>query len=135
MLLQRALYNLSDPCKKLVRIVESTEFEDLTRQHYNPPAPAAPSRRARRLSPTEDTQLAADYVSGAGSVYVLADKYRIHRNTVASLLKAQGLIIGKTPMNENEIAWARRLQAEGGSWNAIGAKLGRDPKTVKNTIG
>ena len=133
--LRRALYNLSDPCKKLVKIVESDEFGELAGQHYNPSEDKVPSRRARRLSGPQVAELVTDYQAGVGSVYVLAAKYGLHRNTVASLLKSQGLHIGKSVMGESEIARARQLQSKGLSSNAIGVRIGRDPKTVKKIIG
>ena len=133
-LLKRMLYNLSDPCKKLIRIVDSTEFGELLRQDYNPSEIPGPVRRARRLSATNISELVGDYEAGGGSIYTLATKYGVHRNTIASLLKSQGVSVGKTAMNKDEIAWARQLLSEGLSWNAIGSKIGRDPKTVKKFL-
>jgi len=133
-LLRQALYNLGDPGKKLVRIVESGGFTELLQQPYNSSAQQKRIRHARRLSSTQIAELVADYRAGAGSIYTLADKYDVHRNTVASVLKGQGVAIGKTAMNEQEVDPARMLLSDGLSWNAIGAKIGRDPKTVKKAL-
>lgn len=130
-LLRGSLYNPSDPCKKLIRVVESGNIRDLTGQDYNPPERAASQGRARRLTAEQTRQLVADYQSGAGSIYTLAEKYKVHRHTISAALKGHGITLGRTSMSDTEVERARTLRAQGLSWNAIGKSIGRDPKTAK----
>ncbi len=88
----------------------------------------------RRLSPSDVDRLVADYRSGVGSIYDLADLYGAHRNTIAQHLKDRGVRLGPLPLQESEAERARKLHAQGLSLNAIGRTLGRDPKTVKTSV-
>ena len=91
-------------------------------------------RTARQLSSSQVDELVEDYRAGAGSIYVLAAKYKVHRNTIAARLKERGLTLGKRPMDADEIKRAQELHGQGLSLNAIGAAIGRDPKTVKAAL-
>ena len=126
------LANLTEAAKALFRIVERGGLANL--MVFEPRA-ARPTRAANcRLSPLEIEQLVQDYRTGVGSIYVLADKYGLHRNTVASHLKAHDIVLGRLPLDEAETARARELRDEGLSLNAIGRAIGRDPKTVKGAV-
>jgi DNA-binding CsgD family transcriptional regulator len=98
------------------------------------PDRTAIQRTAKQLSARQIDELVAAYRGGKVSTYELAKKYKVHRNTIAKHLKARGLVVGAQPMSAGEIERACELQAEGLSWNAIGAAMGRDPKTVKKAI-
>ncbi len=134
--LVQLLYNISDPCKSLISQVHSGELQELMKGPYNPLRPSAPAlqRTARQLTSSQVDDVVADYRGRVGSIYVLASKYKVHRNTIAARLKERGIVLGKQPMDEYEIGRARELRNEGRSWNAIGAAIGRDPKTVKNAV-
>lgn len=112
---------------ELQRLIESPY--NLTEQSRTPL-----QQTARQLSANQVDELVRDYLAGVGSIYVLAAKYKVHRNTIASRLKERGVIVGTQPMDTDEIQRARALQADGLSWNAIGAAIKRDPKTVKNAL-
>jgi len=65
--LRQNLYNLNPPCKKLISVVETDVFTDLTQQPYNHLATKPSQKRARRLSQAEIAALVEDYRSGVGS--------------------------------------------------------------------
>jgi lambda repressor-like predicted transcriptional regulator len=69
-----------------------------------------------------------------GSIYGLAEKYGVHRNTIAKHLRERGLELGRLPLTKNEVERIRELHAKGLSLNAIGRAVGRDPKTVKSLL-
>lgn len=78
--------------------------------------------------------MVADYHNNVGSIYVLADRYRVHRNTIAQHLKERGVRLGPLPLQAFEAERARELHEQGVSLNAIGRALGRHPKTVKTAF-
>ncbi len=88
----------------------------------------------KRLSPEEVAQLVRDYANGEGSIYGLADRYGIHRQTVAHHLKAHGLELGRTSLSPEEATRARDLARLGWSANRIGVQLQRDPKTIRTLL-
>ena len=91
---------------------------------------SAPRQRsARRLRPDELDALVAGYHSG-GSVYELADRFKIGRTTVAEHLKARGVVM-RNEVQVDEYARMVSLFEQGLSLNQIGREVGRDPKTVK----
>jgi DNA-binding CsgD family transcriptional regulator len=123
------LANLKEVVKGLFGFVQRGE---LTALLLKDPRDEPLSRRAqKRLSPAEVDQLVADYRAGECSIYDLADRYGVHRNTIAQHLKGRGFRLGLLPLQELEAARARELHARGLSLNAIGRTLGRDPKTIK----
>ncbi|MGA0568137.1 helix-turn-helix domain-containing protein [Rathayibacter sp. KR2-224] len=79
-------------------------------------------------------QLVHEYCDGQGSIYELADRWGVHRNTIAKHLRSRGLELGRLPLANVEIERARKLRRHGLSFNAIGRELGRDPKTVKAAL-
>lgn len=128
--LRDALYNPPTPVKRL--------FETLHGGHLKggEPRETKPSthRRLKRLSPTDVDQLVREYCDGLGSIYELADRWGVHRNTIAKHLKSRGLKLGRLSLSNDEIRRANKLRAQGQSFSAIGRELGRDPKTVKAAL-
>lgn len=94
----------------------------------------AKHRQFKHLSPGDIDQLVREYCAGLGSVYELADRWGVHRNTVAKHLKSRGLELGRLSLTSDEIRRANELRAQGLSFNAIGRAIGRDPKTVKAAL-
>jgi hypothetical protein len=126
------LANLTKPVEALLGAVSRGEVSEVLSRE---PRPAqVVSGGNRRLSPADVDQLVADYRAGVGSVYVLADRYGVHRNTVAARLKERGVPLGRQPLDEFETKRARELHDKGLSLNAIGLELGRDPKSVKRSV-
>ena len=126
------LANLTKPAKALVGAMARGEIADLLAKEPRPPRPVGGANR--RLSPGGIDQLVADYHSDIASIYVLADRYGVHRNTIAQHLKERGVRLGPLPLQDFEAERARELRERGLSLNAIGRALGRDPKTVKAAL-
>jgi DNA-binding NarL/FixJ family response regulator len=88
----------------------------------------------QRLSKLEIDQLVQAYRAGEGSIYTLAKRFGIHRQTVALYLKEHGCVLGRRPFSEDELKRVLDLQANGWTANRIGRAIGRDPKTVRTTL-
>ena len=97
------------------------------------PARSAPRPRARILSPDELTHLAADYQAGM-TVYELAAKYRISRETVSKHLHRMGVEIRRQGLNEQQAIEAVRLYGEGLSAFRIGERIGAQHNTVRQEL-
>jgi DNA-binding CsgD family transcriptional regulator len=115
--------NLSEQGERLQTLVEMT-----------PSGPEAPKCRTpkqvqRRLRPNEITDLAARYKAGA-TVYELADRFRIHRGTVSSLLERQGVPRREHSLTSSQIAKAIDLYSSGHSLAKIAPELACNPSTV-----
>ncbi|WP_441005552.1 helix-turn-helix domain-containing protein [Plantibacter sp. CFBP 8798] len=91
-------------------------------------------RQLKSVSPSLVERLVAEYRAG-DSVYELQQRHGVHRNTIAKHLRDHGLQLGRQPLSTAEVHRAHELHAEGLSLNAIGRKMGRDPKTVKAVLG
>lgn len=85
------------------------------------------------LTASEVDRLVADYVAGVG-VGELADRYGIHRTTVAAHLRRRGGPRRLVGLDVNEQAEAVRLYRAGLSLRAISRQLGVDRKTVRAAI-
>lgn len=94
-----------------------------------------PPGRLRRLSAARADELVGLYRDGTCSTYDLAERFAVNRETVTELLKARGLVVGQQPLSESEKLRIATLSAEGLSANAIGLRVGRDPKTVRAYFG
>nr|WP_300148899.1 helix-turn-helix domain-containing protein [Propionicimonas sp.] len=85
------------------------------------------------LTASEIDRLVADYQAGVG-VLELADRYGIHRATVAAHLRRRNTLRRSTGLDVNERAEAVRLYRAGLSLRAISRQLGIDRKTVRAAI-
>ena len=124
------LYNPRTPVKRLFEAFRRGELSGGESRERIPTT----HRRLRRLSATDVDQLVREYCDGLGSVYELADRWGVHRNTIAKHLKSRGLELGRLSLSSDEIRRAFELQAHGLSFNAIGRAIGKDPKTVKAAL-
>jgi hypothetical protein len=93
------------------------------------------AQRARWQPPgqrtdTETWALAADYTAGA-TVYELADKYGIHRNTVSEHLHRQGIPMRRRGLDPDQARLAGHRYQQGQSLARIGDQLNVDPGTVR----
>jgi hypothetical protein len=88
----------------------------------------------RRLSAGDIDRLVKDYQAGVGSTRTLASIYGVSRATIAGHLRARDLKLGFLRLSESEVARANELRNLGMSLNAIGRELGRDPKTIKQSL-
>jgi hypothetical protein len=84
----------------------------------------------RRLRPAEIEELVAGYQAGATACQ-LADRFRIHRTTVLSLLERQSVTRRNRRLSSTEINQARELYAAGQSLAKVGKQLGCHASTVR----
>ena len=77
----------------------------------------------RRLRPAEIEELVAGYQAGATACQP-ADRFRIHRTTVLSLLERQSVTRRNRRLSSTEINQARELYAAGQSLAKVGKQLG-----------
>ena len=114
----------------------STLFTDARNEADQPRSrdlTSASPRRLRRLNESERAALAQDYVAGM-TVYELATKYGISRDTVSKHLHRKSVEMrGKSPTQE-QVDDAVRLYGEGWSTQRIGDKLGVYPQTVRRQL-
>ncbi|WP_433207473.1 hypothetical protein ACQP1G_22060 [Nocardia sp. CA-107356] len=94
------------------------------RPEVNPPA------HMRKLSEGEKMELARDYLLGM-TVYELAEKYSIQRQTVSRHLRRMGVPMRQRGLKEHQIDRAAQLYTEGLTLKQVGAKLGADSSTVR----
>jgi len=129
---RETLANPPTPAKRLFQSVRRGEIQALLgSEPRHVPASASPQRR---LKPQEVDRMASEYRSGKTSTDALAEKYTVDPKTVAAHLRSRGLRLGRLPLNNEEIRRAKELHAHGLSLNAVGRRMGRDPKTVKAAI-
>lgn len=93
------------------------------------PAP----RRLRRLNEQEQATLAQDYVGGM-TVYQLATKFGISRDTISKHLKRLGVEMRNAGLTEEQIDEAVRLYSDGWSAQRIGDRLGAYPQTMRRRL-
>ena len=124
---------LSNPSTSVKRLFDGFRRGDLAGRKPRERTPAR-HRQFKRLSPSDVDQLVREYCDGLSSVYDLADRWGVHRNTIAKHLKSRGLELGRLSLGSDEIRRAFDLREQGLSFNAIGRAIGRDPKTVKAAL-
>lgn len=87
--------------------------------------------QARRLTDVEKAELARDYVRGM-TVYELAAKYAVQRQTVSAHLKRLGVAMRQQGLSEVHVDRAVELyEQERLTLKQVGAKLGADAGTVR----
>ena len=90
----------------------------------SPEVSAGPRKQVhRRLRPAEIEELVTGYQAGATACQ-LADRFRIHRTTVLSLLERQSVTRRNRRLSSTEINQARELYAAGQSLAKVGKQLG-----------
>ncbi len=127
-----ALSNCGTPVISLIQLLNSGQIARILDQ--SPRAYRDAARPQKRLNAEEIQLLVADYEAGEGSIYVLAERYGVHRQTIAKHLKNQGCALGVRPLTSYELTRIGQLSSEGWSPNRIGISLGRDPKTVRKAL-
>ena len=90
----------------------------------SPEVSAGPRKQVhRRLRPAEIEELVAGYQAGATACQ-LADRFRIHRTTVLSLLERQSVARRNRSLSFAQVVQARELYAAGQSLAKVGKQLG-----------
>ena len=100
------------------------------------PSPHTPKRskprRARQLSDEQVGELIEGYKAGA-TVYDLAERFKINRKTVSSILHRAGVQI-RGRLTPEQVDDAVELYSAGWSLARIGDRLGVDGTTVLNRL-
>ncbi|WP_280410268.1 helix-turn-helix domain-containing protein [Nocardia brasiliensis] len=86
--------------------------------------------RNRKLSDPEKAELAQDYLRGM-TVYQLAKKFSVQRQTVSKHLHRMGVPMRQQGLSEEQVNRAAELYAEGLTLKQVGARLGADAGTVR----
>lgn len=124
----RSYSNLDAPGQALSALLEEARGE--AEAGANRPALVLPAR-ARRLSDSEKAELAQDYVGGM-TVYELAAKFSIQRQTVSAHLRRMGVPMRQQGLGEAQVDRAVELYVEERlTLKQVGAKLGVDAGTVR----
>ncbi|WP_152683818.1 helix-turn-helix domain-containing protein [Pseudarthrobacter siccitolerans] len=95
-------------------------------------APPIP-RRAKQISDEQSAQLAAEYRQGM-TVGELAEKYGIHRVTVADHLAVHGIEKRLRGLDEAQVLDAATRYHAGSSLAVLGKKYGVSPTTVRKNL-
>lgn len=90
-------------------------------------------RRAKQISAEQSAQLADDYGQGM-KVGELAEKYGIHRVTVADHLNVHGITRRFRGLDKSQVADAATRYEAGTSLAALGKKYGVSPTTVRKAL-
>ena len=97
----------------------------------SPEVSAGPRKQVhRRLRPAEIEELVAGYQAGATACQ-LADRFRIHRTTVLSLLERQSVARRNRSLSFAQVVQARELYAARQSRAKVGKQLGCHASTVR----
>jgi DNA-directed RNA polymerase specialized sigma24 family protein len=87
----------------------------------------------RRLSSEQISELIQEYREGL-TVYELAARFGIHRETASGVLEREGVPRRRKPLSSSQTKMASVLYGEGWSLARMGAELGCDPSTVWRTL-
>ena len=92
-----------------------------------------PSQKQRRLRELEQLELVDAYRAGA-SVYRLADRFGVARQTVSAVLERHGVARRYRILTPQDIDAAVRLYESGLSLVAVGERLGVNASTILNAL-
>jgi len=87
----------------------------------------------KRVPDAEAAALAREYLDGA-TVYEIAHRHRIHRNTVAHHLRRLDVPMRRQGLSGEQARLAALLYQDGQSLSRIGERLAVDPTTVRTAL-
>jgi DNA-binding CsgD family transcriptional regulator len=87
----------------------------------------------RRLTPKQAARLAAEYQAG-DSMQQLADRWNLHRTTVADHLHRAGVTIRQRGISPERLDEAIQLYGEGWSCQRLAERFDCDDETVRQTL-
>jgi hypothetical protein len=93
----------------------------------------APKQVQRRLRPAEIAELVTGYESGL-TVYELGNKHRIHRVTVSSLLKREGIPLRGQSLTPEQVIQSISLYVNGLSLKRVADEIGCSDSTIWNAL-
>lgn len=129
--LVEAVQALTHPCRSAKRLLKLAEAwpdelpDDLP--------PATPCKTARQLRPAEIDELVAAYRAGS-TVYELAARFEVHRNTIGSHLRARGIDTTPPALPPEDIPVVVKLYQSGCSLAKIAARYNISPHGVSNHL-
>jgi DNA invertase Pin-like site-specific DNA recombinase len=94
---------------------------------------AGSPRRIARLDDDDVAALTSAYVAGA-SVYELASRFGIHRETVSACLKKHDVALRRQRLTTNQIDAVVRLYEDGQTTAQIAAELGVGKTLIRTTL-
>ena len=97
------------------------------------PQSVKPRQAQRRLTAKQVAQLAAEYEAGA-SMQQLAERWSLHRTTVAGHLLRAGVAIRQRGIPPERIDEAIKLYGEGWSCQRLAERFDCDDETVRQTL-
>lgn len=87
----------------------------------------------RRLTAEQGAELVAEYQAG-DDMKVLADRWRVHRTSVAAQLRRAGVELRRQGVPADVLDDAIRLYREGWSCARLGERYGCDAETVRQAL-
>jgi len=97
------------------------------------PALCKPRQKQHRLREIEQLELVDAYCAGE-SVYTLADRFGVARQTVSAVLERHGVARRYRILTPQDIDAAVRLYESGLSLVAVGERLGVNASTILNAL-
>jgi DNA-binding CsgD family transcriptional regulator len=126
------------PIEALTRPTYQTKrLLDLAQAWPDAPVPSklrsSSPRTARQLCPTEVDELVTAYQAGA-TVYDLATRFEVHRNTIAGHLRTRGINTRPPALTTEQAQEAANLYRSGQSLAKVAAKYDISPHGVSNYL-
>jgi DNA-binding MarR family transcriptional regulator len=97
------------------------------------PATPQPKQVQHRLRQEEEAELIARYQDG-DTVYVLAERFKLHRQTVSGVLERHGIPRRYNKLTGKDLDLAVQLYTEGTSLDVVGERLGVEASTVSRAL-
>ena len=117
-------------CKERVVAAEKSE---ITESECDDPVPRAIVRPQRKLRRQEVAEMVELYQSGK-NIYEIAKAFHCHRQTVATRLKGEGLILRANLSDEAFCEQVRALYQRIGTYKGTARHIGIDHATVKKIV-
>lgn len=89
--------------------------------------------RAKQLNEVELKQAEELYLAGA-SVIDLARQFGVHRRTLSERLRARGISIRDTGIDQDSLQVAKRMYEGGSSLAAVSKIVGYSPNTIRTHL-
>jgi transposase-like protein len=109
------------------------DLPPLLRRRPRRPAVAKLRQTQRRLTPEQAQQLVAEY-RGGDDMKALADRWGLHRTTVAGHLRVAGVKLRRQGIPQERLDEAVRLYGEGWSCQRLAERYDCDDETVRQAL-
>ena len=124
--------HLSSPMKRVLEATrdDGSEIGSVPVRAISPAVVRAPQRR---LTPTDTARIISSYTNGA-SMKALAEQLHLTRQTIARVLKREGVTLRQIGLSDIQVEDAIELYRSGLSLAKIGEKIGVDHGTVRRQL-